>query len=188
MAHMFKGPGSLTSGSVITNASNITVTNATINNVVDNAVDIADDMIIGGDISADAVTATSITANIEEKVTTLSSVSVNTNYGTINVSNINILYLADNTYTGSSELIATITWSTIRDGHRLFIAWTRRGSATVPSVRLSFGFSKIYSTGSAGPNHRYVTFTGLGQNCTLYYSSVMTAWMVIESNGTNTSA
>jgi hypothetical protein len=185
MAYMFKGPASLTSGSIITNASEITTTTATINNASDNAVEIQDDINIGGDLSATTITATSVRANIREKVTTLTSVSINTSYGTIDVSNINILYFADTTRTTAVQLIATISWGTIRDGHRLLIAWTNRASSAtpVPSVKVNFGASKLYTTGTSGPTYRYVTLSALGHSCTLYYSAVMNAWMVLESGG-----
>jgi hypothetical protein len=189
MAHMFKGPGALTSGSVITNASNISVTDLTINNASDNNVEITDDVVIGGDLTTTTgdITATSITANIEEKITKLITTSSGANYGTIDVSNTNILYFADTTRTANIQLTATITWPTVRDGHRLFIAWTKRGGPNVPSIKIDFGADKIlHGFGTNGPQYRYMTLSGtsgLGQNGILYYSQNLNAWLSFKSNG-----
>lgn len=189
MAHMFKGPGALTSGSIITDASNISVTDLTINNASDNNVEITDDVAIGGDLTTTTgdITATSITANIEEKITKLTATSSGANYGTIDVSNTNILYFADTTRTANIQLTATITWPTVRDGHRLFIAWTKRGSTNVPSVKIDFGAANKILHGSSGsnsgPQFRYLTLGGLGQNSTLYYSQNLNAWLAFKSNG-----
>ena len=184
---MFKGPASLTSGSVVNDASNISATNLTINNTSDNTVEIADDVIIGGDLNTTTgyITATTITAKIQEKVTKLTStITGSSSFGTINVDNINVLYFADITRTSAAALAATISWSTIQDGHRLFIAWTKKAvNSNTPSVKLDFGANKIYTTSTNGPDARYITFNGLGQNCILYYNSNINAWMKNANNG-----
>jgi len=185
MAFMFKGPASLTGGSVITDATSISSADLT----VTDDLTIAQDLTVGDDIAVTGdITATSITAKINESVLVLTS-SPSGVYPSTNISNYNVLYLAgtdDNTTTRT----LTVTWSSVVDGHHIFIAWVARHiNAGTTSVKVTFNNNAIgnphtiYSgTGTTGPNTKVLNLNGLGTNALFYYSSDLDAWMANETN------
>jgi hypothetical protein len=181
MAFMFKGPASLTSGSVVTDATSISSADLTVTDdlTVTNDVTVGDDLTVTGDIVA-----STITAKINENVYKLSTAPSGV-YTATDISNYNVLYLA-NTDDSTVTQTLTVTWSSVLDGHHIFIAWVAR-SGTTTSVKVTFsngsGNNTIYAgTGTAGPNAKVITLNGLGTNALFYYSSDLLAWMANETN------
>lgn len=181
MAFMFKGPASLTSGSVVTNATSISSADLTVTDdlTVTNDVTVGDDVTVTGDIVA-----STITAKINESVVKLTSAPSGV-YPDTDISNTNVLYLA-NTDNSTATQTLRLSWSSVLDGHHIFIAWAARSGSTT-SVLVTFGTGSgnntIYAgTGTAGPNAKVLTLTGLGTNALFYYSSDLLAWMANETN------
>jgi hypothetical protein len=183
MAFMFKGPASLTSGSVVTDATSISSADLTVTDdlTVTNDVTVGDDLTVTGDIVA-----STITAKINESVVKLTSAPSGV-YPDTDISNTNVLYLA-NTDNSTATQTLRLSWSSVLDGHHIFIAWVARNTQSPPtSIKVTFGTGSgnntIYAgTGTAGPNAKVITLNGLGTNALFYYSSDLLAWMANESN------
>ena len=100
----------------------------------------------------------------------------------IDISKCNVLYLAS-TIPNHTTVTITLTWPTVKNGHRVFIALLARGALNT-STRLDFGqIGRLYATGTSGPTaHQYMNLTGIGTHILIYYSTTKNMWMVIESN------
>jgi hypothetical protein len=190
MAFMFKGPASLTSGSVVTNATSISSADLTVTDdlTVTNDVNVGDDLTVTGDIVA-----STITAKIIEPVLTITS-SISGVFTTTDITDYNVLYLKSPSADNILTLTLTLTWrandginiNPIHNGHHIFIAWIEKHSDN-GSIRINFNNNDsnpptIYSTGTTGAAHRYLVLGGVGQHALFYYSSTLNVWMANESN------
>lgn len=203
MAFMFKGPASLTSGSVVTDATSISSADLTATDdiIVGDDLTVADDAAISGDMTVTGTLTTNgpVVANngitvvsgpLRENILTLTNAGDYS--GNIDISNYNILYLANSTLTGNVDV--TITWPTVADGQRLFIACINKNASA--TLRVDFGSTnKIYATLTSGPNMRYLNLLGIGTNALFYYSANLVGttgtagvWMSIESNAATLSS
>jgi len=183
MAFMFKGPASLTSGSVITDATSISSADLT----VTDDLTIAQDLTVGDDITVTGdIVAASVTAKINEAVLKVTTTNLAGVYTTTDISNHNVLYLA-NIDDATSALTLKLTWPTVTDGHHIFIAWVAK-NAGASTLKITFdndvAGNTIYTgAGATGANQRVLNFNGLAQNCLFYYSSDLGIWLGNENNG-----
>ena len=125
--------------------------------------------------SADGLTVTN--GPIDEYV-----VEINNGTTTIDISKCNVLYLAS-TSPNNATVNINLTWPTVKNGHRVFIALLARGPSNT-ATQLDFGqIGRLYVTGTTGPTvHRYLILNGIGTNTLIYYSTTKNMWMTIESN------
>ena len=191
MAFMFKGPASLTSGSVITDATSISSADLT----VTDDLTIAQDLTVGDDVAVTGdITAASITAKINESVLVLTTMNSAGIYPETDISDYNVLYLA-NTSDATGTQTLKVTWRVvtdvngnppIKDGHHIFVAWVAK-HASATSLKVNFNSIspdplKIYSSGTNGANARILSLGGVGQHALFYYSETLNVWMANESN------
>jgi hypothetical protein len=201
MSFMFKGPASLTTGSVI-DASTVTADNMT----VDIDLGVTDDLTVGDDLTAKDIfaetlkftgtgTVTSVNqgsagdtgdgkvlatksyVDDKHKVLTYATMSGSA-FTAMDIGTTHVLFL-DSTSNGSITLTFSPTWSSISDGHRIFIAWVSRLNGTSTLLKIDFGAGTIYG---ASNSLRYLNLNELHSNALLYYSSTSAKWYSIESN------
>jgi hypothetical protein len=206
MAFMFKGPASLTSGTVI-DATSVTTDNATVDVdlTVGDDLTVTDDLIIGntGSLTIGSNSITSIEGNgavlvtkdyVDTAISNTHKVLTLTDapggvYPNVDLSTHHVYYFANNTYTSPTPTILTCTVSTSpvpANGHRVLIAFTRRGNANQVTLKLDFGSSIVEGTGGADAV-RYINITSLFSSVLLYYVSADFGgprWLAHESNET----
>lgn len=202
MSFMFKGPASLTTGSVI-DASTVTADNMT----VDIDLGVTDDLTVGddltakdifsetlkftgtgtitsvnqgsaGDIGDGKVLATKSYVDDKHKVLTYTTIS-SSNFTAFDIGTTHVLFLDSTNANGVVTVHFTPTWSSISDGHRIFIAWVARASDVTTLVKINFGSSGIYGASNL---LQYLHLSELHSNALLYYSSTSGKWYSIESN------
>ena len=208
MAFMFKGPASLTSGSVIPAASVNTALSAEgVDLTVGDDLTVTDDLTtkdviiantgsltINGSsaISSIAGSGTAlVTQNYVDtaisnthKVSVLTSVTSGS-YGTVDLSTHHVYFFANDSYLPgtSTQLTCTVATSpTPANGHRIFIAWSKRGNSNNASIALDFGSAIVQ--GPAG-NNRFINFTGLHASCILYHTTTTNSgsqWYLHETH------
>jgi hypothetical protein len=208
MAFMFKGPASLTSGSVIPAASVHTALSAEgVDLTIGDDLTVTDDLTVKDVIIANTgsltINGSSAISSIEgsgtalvtknyvdtaisntHKVSVLTSVTSGS-YGTVDLSTHHVYYFANTSYKPgtSTQLTCTIATSPIpADGHRIFIAWSNRGNANNASLKLDFGSAIV----QGDTNRRYLLFNGIHANGILYHTTTTDSgsqWYLIESHG-----
>lgn len=207
MSFMFKGPASLTTGSVI-DASTVTADNMT----VDIDLGVTDDLTVGDDLTAvdiftgtlkftgtgtvtsvnqgsagdtgdGKVLATKSYVDDKHKVLTYTTIS-SSNFTSFDIGTTHVLFLDSTSANGVATVNFTPTWSSISDGHRIFIAWIARFSNTTSLVKINFGSNGIYGSSNTV---QYLNLNELHSNALLYYSATSAKWYSIESNSTTIS-
>jgi hypothetical protein len=212
MAFMFKGPASLTSGSVV-DAASVTADNAT----VDIDLMVGDDLTVtdvlttkkliisnsgsltingGAEITSVEGTGTALTTKsyVDTAVSDMHKVYILLDapggvYTNVDLSTHHVYYFANNTYTNSTPTILTCTVLTSpapTNGHRVLIAFIRRGNGAQVTLKLDFGSSIVEGTGNADAM-RYINITSLFSSVLLYYVSAEYGgprWLAHESNET----
>ena len=208
MSFMFKGPAALTAGSTIPAAS----INAALS-TADTDLTIGDDLTVKDVIIANTG---SLTVNGSTPITSIEgggAVLVTKSYVDLAVSNTHkvqvltsapsgvyppvdlsthhVYYFADNTYTASTPTILTCTVLTSPtppvNGHRVFIAWTRRGNTSQVMIKLNFG-SQIVEGSENSDSNQYIHIHNLYSSVLLYYVSAEFGgprWLATETNETN---
>ena len=209
MSFMFKGPAALTAGSTIPAESvQAALSTAGTDLAIGDDLTVGDNLTVTGDLTvsgtvgltvsgtggisvsgnggltvsgtggisvsgADGITVTN--GPIDEYV-----VEINNGTTTIDISKCNVLYLAS-TSPNNATVNIILTWPTVKNGHRVFIALLARGALNT-TTRLDFGVNRLYVIGTTGPAHQYMNLTGIGTNTIIYYSKTKNMWMNIESN------
>jgi hypothetical protein len=194
MSYMFKGPASLSDGSVITNATSISTSDLTITD----DLTVTDDVSIGDNIEVTGnIESLSIHATISEPVLTVDA-SVSGTFSNTDITDYNVLYLKSSNASSTPTLNITLIWrvndginiNPINDGHHIFVAWVgKHATNTTITINFNSGSSDpltIYSSGTGGANARNFTVTGIGQNALFYYSSFLNIWMANKSNVSST--
>jgi hypothetical protein len=110
-------------------------------------------------------------------------------YSPVDLSTHHVYYFANSTYTtASSTLTCNVSTSPAPvNGHRVFIAWTKRGAGAQTKLKLDFG-SQIVQGPSTAFSH--ISLNGLHSSVLLYYASTDVLdgggprWYSIESNDT----
>lgn len=212
MAFMFKGPASLTSGSVIPAASVNTALSAEgVDLTIGDDLTVTDDLTTKDVIIANSGTLTingsSAISSIEgsgtalvtkdyvdtaisntHKVSVLTDVTAGS-YGTVDLSTHHVYYFANTSYTtATATLTCTVATSPApENGHRVFIAWTNRGNAAQTTIKMDFGSSIVEGTVQLDAN-RYITINALWSSVLLYYVSSAAngpRWIATENNETS---
>jgi len=118
------------------------------------------------------------------KVSVLTSVTSGS-YGTVDLSTHHVYFFANDSYLPgtSTQLTCTVATSpTPANGHRIFIAWSKRGNSNNASIALDFGSAIVQ--GPAG-NNRFINFTGLHASCILYHTTTTNSgsqWYLHETH------
>jgi hypothetical protein len=213
MAFMFKGPASLTSGSVV-DAASVTADNAT----VDVDLTVGDDLTVtdvltvkniiisnsgsltingGAEITSVEGTGTALTTKSyvdtpsAQFITSMSG----TAYTTFSITSNNVLFY--NNVSGNHgvpTITATISMpadpNNLPNGYRVFIAWIRRGGTTATGLKIDFGASNIYDGTASGK--RYITLALWASTIITYISDEsqggsIKRWHVAATTGVVTS-
>jgi hypothetical protein len=208
MSFMFKGPAALTAGSTVpaesinsalsvagtdlTVADDLTVKDIIIANTgsltVNGSTPITS--IEGG--GAVLVTKSYVDTAISNthKVQVLTSVTGGA-YLPVDLSTHHVYYFANSDYGVSLPYPVTLTCTVSTspapvNGHRVFIAWTKRGHGDQTKLKLDFGSQIVQGPSNA---FRYILLSGLHSSVLLYYAStdVLSGsgprWYPIEGNG-----
>jgi hypothetical protein len=214
MSFMFKGPAALTAGSTVPAESiNSALSVAGTDLTVGNDLHVTDDLTIGDDLTVKDIIITntgSLTVNGSNPITSIEGgdavlvtksyvdtaisnthkVQVLTSvtggvYPNVNLSTHHVYYFANSDYVlSTSPLTCTMSLSTPVNGHRVFIAWTKRGREAQTSLKLNFG-SPIVVGASSTVIYRYILFNALHASVLLYYVSAAhggPSWYSIESS------
>lgn len=209
MSFMFKGPAALTAGSTIPAES----VNAALS-TAGTDLNIGDDLTVKDVIIANTG---SLTVNGSAAITSIEgggAVLVTKSYVDLVVSNTHkvqvlisapsgvyppvdlsthhVYYFANSDHTAQTPNPSTLTCTVLTspapvNGHRVFIAWTRRGHGYQTKLRLDFGSNIVQGLSN---EFRYIYLNGLHSSVLLYYAStavldgVNPKWYSIESNDT----
>ena len=204
MSFMFKGPASLTTGSVI-DAVNVTSDNMT----VDVDLTVGDDLTVTNDLTVGDVITSTLKFSSAGIATSLNQgnagdtgdgrvlasksyvddkhkvvnhlIAAGTNvFEPLDIGNIHVLFLNTTLYTGNNIITFAPTWDGVSDGHRIFIAWVAR-SGTPPSTLIKIDF---LSNGIQGISNlfQFLNLNGLHSNALIYYSATSGKWYSVESN------
>jgi len=208
MSFMFKGPAALTAGS--------TVPAESINSALSVAgtdLTVADDLNVKDIIIAntgsltvnDSTPITSIEGGgavlvtksyVDTAISNTHKVQVLIDvtggaYSPVDLSTHHVYYFANIDYEVSLPYPVTLTCTVLTspapvNGHRVFIAWTRRGSGDQTKLKLNFGSQIVQGPSNA---FRYILLSGLHSSVLLYYASTdvlsgsSPRWYPIEGNG-----
>ena len=202
---MFKGPASLTTGSVI-DAVNVTSDNMTVDVdlTVGDDLTVTDDLTVGdvitstlkfssvgiatslnqgnaGDTGDGRVLASKSYVDDKHKVVNHSIAAGTTVFAPLDIGDIHVLFLNTTLYTGSATVTFTPTWTGVSDGHRIFIAWVARSDTLHTSlIKIDFTSNNIQNISTLV---RYLNLSGIHSNVLIYYSATSGKWYSVESSG-----
>ena len=207
MSFMFKGPASLTTGSVI-DAVNVTSDNMTVDVdlTVGDDLTVTDDLTVGdvitstlkfssagiatslnqgsaGDTGDGRVLASKSYVDDKHKVVNHSTTNGASSFATLNIGNIHVLFLNTTPSSGINNITFAPTWTNVSDGHRIFIAWVARLNNATAAIKINFGANGIQAATNL---FQYMDFTGLHSSALIYYSATSGKWYSVESSGATT--
>ena len=213
MSFMCKGPAALTAGSTVPAASINSALSGDTDLTVGDDLTVTDDLTVKDIIIANtgsltvngSTTITSIEGEgavlvtksyVNLAVSNTHKVQVLTSapsgvYTSVDLSTHHVYYFANNDHTASTPNQSTLTCTVLTspapvNGHRVFIAWTRRGSGDQTKLKLNFGSQIVQGPLNA---FSYITLNGLHSSVLLYYASTAVLdgggprWYSIEGNG-----
>jgi hypothetical protein len=209
---MFKGPAILTAGSSIIGATFVSTDDLIVNddltvnddlsaqdivattsfrlsNNTVNSINIGSGGAEGTVLATKSYVDTAI--NYHDNVMPVVTAMTGNNYNTIDVGQYNTIFFGNTSNTTETTLTASITFSSPRNGHRLFIAWVAKGvsSGAVLYIDISNSSSPTSSgntfiIGPAGHSRRYIKFLDIGDNIHLYYvGAPLNKWITNSNTG-----
>lgn len=213
MSFMFKGPAALTTGSTIPAESvNAALSTAGTDLAIGDDLTVTDDLTVKDVIITNTG---SLTVNGSTPITSIEGGGAvlvtksyvdtaisNTHkvqvlihapsgvYPPIDLSTHHVYYFANIDYMASTPTILTCTVLTSPapvNGHRVFIAWTRRGNPLQVTIKLNFG-SQIVEGSLNTDRNQYIHIHDLYSSVLLYYVSAEFGgprWLATENNETD---